>query len=229
MAHSVILLHGALGAQEQMKSLANTLEAKGFRVFAFNFSGHGGTPVREAGFDIKTFAQELQDFIEQYKLDRPSIFGYSMGGYVALYLAAQHPDLIGKIATLATKYNWNPESSLKESKQLDAATILEKVPKYAVALKTRHADNWEMLLQETARIMLDLGTNPLLDHDVVQSINIPVLVGMGDRDTMVSFDETQQLYRSLPQGQLYLLPATKHPIETVETELLAVILTRFFN
>lgn len=229
MAHPVILLHGALGAMDQMESLANTLEANGFQVFAFNFSGHGGEPFNEAGFGIATFAQELWDFIAQNKLERPYIFGYSMGGYVALHLAVQHPDLIGKIATLATKYDWNPESSLKESKQLDAATILEKVPKYAASLKSRHLNNWELLLQKTAQMMLDLGANPLLNHDVVQSINIPVLVGMGDRDAMVSLDETLQLYRSLPQGQLYFLPATKHPIETVDAELLAAILIRFFN
>jgi pimeloyl-ACP methyl ester carboxylesterase len=229
MSHSVILLHGALGAGEQMRSLANTLEASGFQVFAFDFSGHGTCPFKEAGFSIKIFAQELHTFIEVNKLERPSIFGYSMGGYVALYLAAQYPNLIGKIATLATKYCWDIETSTKEAKQLDPDKLLEKVPKYAAVLQNRHIADWKLLLNKTAQLMLDLGNNPLLHHSVLQGIDIPVLIGVGDRDSMTSVNETLQLYQSLPQGQMYMLPDTKHPIETVKLNLLSNILVHFFN
>ncbi len=58
-----------------------------------------------------------------------------MCDYVALYLAATTSDLLGKIANLGTKFDWNPETALKESKMLNVEQIEIKVPKFAEVLE----------------------------------------------------------------------------------------------
>lgn len=224
----IILLHGAIGATDQMESLAIALEQKQVRVHRFSFSGHGNVPFRDQ-FGIEQFAAELEEFIQAHSLEKPAVFGYSMGGYVALYVAKEKPQLLGAVITLGTKFAWSPEIAAKETKMLDAATILEKVPKFAEALKARHGNEWQTLLRKTSEMMIGLGNAPALKEEDFPVIEQDVLLGLADHDTMVSLDETLQVFKALKQGDLYMLPRTKHPIETVNSPLLAEIITSYLN
>lgn len=224
----IVLLHGAIGAADQLEPLSNTLAQKQFSVHRFSFSGHGNTPFQEA-FDIAQFADELDQFIREHALEQPAVFGYSMGGYVALYLAKTKPQVLGRIMTLGTKFAWSPEIAAKEMKMLDADTILHKVPKFAEALKARHGDQWQTLLQTTAEMMKGLGQKPALTEDDLSAISHNVLIGLADHDSMVSVEETLHVFKTLKQADLYMLPRTKHPIETVNPVLLAEIITNYLN
>jgi esterase/lipase len=221
---TIILLHGAIGANDQLEPLAKELTQQGFQVFSFNFSGHGKMPFQK-NFSIEQFSLELEQFISTHKLEKPNVFGYSMGGYVSLYLAHKQPTLLGNIITLGTKFEWTPEIAQKETKMLNAKTIIEKVPKFAEDLKTRHGNEWEVLLSKTAEMMLSLGTNNALAFNDYTSIENKVLIGLADKDSMVSLAETTAVYKQLKNGAMYMLPNTKHPIESVNVGLLSKIIT----
>lgn len=223
---NIILLHGAIGAKDQLEALSQELKQQGFNVYSLNFSGHGQTPF-QTNFGIEQFALELEDFIKANNLLKPAIFGYSMGGYVALYLAHKRPSLLGNIITLGTKFEWTPEISQKESKMLDSKTIIEKVPKLAEALQKRHANSWELLLQKTAEMMRSLGNRNALSLEDFTSIENKVLIGLADKDNMVTLHETTAVYKQLKNGSMYMLSNTKHPIETVNVKLLANIISEF--
>lgn len=223
---NIILLHGAIGAKDQLEPLAVELKQHGYNVYTLSFSGHGQTPF-QTHFGIEQFALELEEFIKENKLDKPTVFGYSMGGYVALYLAKQQPNLLGNIITLGTKFEWSPEIAKKEVKMLDSKTIIEKVPKFAEALQKRHGQDWELLLQKTAEMMLSLGNKNALSLNDFASIENKVLIGLADKDNMVSLEETTAVYKQLKNGAMYMLPNTKHPIESVNLGLLGKVVERF--
>jgi pimeloyl-ACP methyl ester carboxylesterase len=119
-----------------------------------NFEGHGGLASDE-NFSIRLFTKNTQHFIEQNKLENINIFGYSMGEYVALNTAVQYPQLINKIVTLGTKFDWNPMSSANEVKMLNPSKIKGKIPHFAEKLKAEHAPlDWEIVIKKTAKMML---------------------------------------------------------------------------
>ena len=215
----LLLLHGALGSQDHFNTLKIEL-SKDFEVYRFNFKGHGGSEVPNDGFSISNFADEVLAFMEKHHIQNTNIFGYSMGGYVGLYLAKHFPEKVVKLFTLATKWDWTLESATRESKMLNPSIIKEKVPKYADSLVKLHGDNWEILMQKTAAMMLDLGANPTFKNDDFTEIATPTLVAVGDKDIMVSIEETNALYRLLPNAQLLVLPNTSHPIDRVNVALL---------
>ncbi|MES2131079.1 MAG: alpha/beta fold hydrolase [Bacteroidota bacterium] len=224
---NIILLHGAIGAASQFEPLKALLKEK-YNVFTFNFSGHDKTPF-QTNFGIEQFALELESFIAGHKLVQPAIFGYSMGGYVALSLAHIKPDLLGSIITLGTKWEWSPEIAQKEIQMLDAKTIAEKVPKYADVLMTRHGNDWEKVLQKTADMMLKLGDGNLLDEAAFSTIQQKVLIGLADKDTMVTLNETTKVFKQLKTADMFMLPASKHPLEMINTPLLAAIIENFLK
>jgi pimeloyl-ACP methyl ester carboxylesterase len=134
--HHLLLIHGATGSASQMKDLENILK-KDYEVHCFDLPGHGNHPSEEA-FSIPLFADYVKDYCEKKQLDRINIFGYSMGGYIALHLAKNHPGLINRIVTLATKFGWDETVASKETQMLVADVIEKKVPQFARLLEQRN-------------------------------------------------------------------------------------------
>jgi len=223
---TLLLLHGAIGASSQLSVLAKSLSSN-YIVHTPDFSGHGGKPA-DRPFSIELFAGDVLRFMEQQQLERVSVFGYSMGGYVGMYLAKNYPGKIEKVITLATKYHWDEAIAAKEILMLNPAKIEQKLPAFAATLAERHAPNdWKDMLNKTAEMMVALGNNNTLKIDDYTTIATPALILLGDRDKMVSLDETVAVYKALPGAQMGVLPGTPHPIEQVDTALLHFMITGF--
>ena len=217
----ILLLHGALGSLSQLEPLKKQVETNRTPVFTMNFSGHSGRPYSPDGFGIEVFAHDVLHFLNEHKIEQVDIFGYSMGGYVALWLAHLHPTRIGKIITLGSKFDWSPESAEKEIKKMNAEKIEEKIPAFARLLQHRHAPNdWKELLQKTANMMYGLGQKPLLTETVYKSIQHPTAILLGDQDDMADRGYSQQVAGLLPKGMFHLLSNTSHPIEKVDLNLI---------
>lgn len=223
----LLLLAGALGEKGQFEQLAKALSGK-FELHTLNFSGHGATTMPEA-FSIELFAENVLDYLAAHELEDINIFGYSMGGYVALYLARFHPQKVRKVFTVATKWEWTPAIAAKEIRMLDPEKIEAKIPAFAQQLATRHHPNdWRLILQKTADLMQALGDHPPLQGADFEQLTQHIRVAIGDRDKMVTLEETIAVYGLLQHGELQVLPATPHPFEQVETRRLADALVDFF-
>lgn len=220
MAQKILLLHGALGSASSLNPLKEILE-EDFEVFTYTFQGHGGSEMPIEDFSISNFANEVLVFLEENSLHKIILFGYSMGGYVGLYLAKHFPEKVEKLYTLATKLNWTIEGSIKEASMLNPIKIKEKVPKYALALEQLHGSNWEILMGKTATIMLNLGKNPAISESDYEEISVPVLISVGDKDAMVSIEESIFAFRKIPNCEFYVMPNTIHPIEKVDVNQVA--------
>lgn len=218
--NKLLLLHGALGARTQFEKLSHLLK-ESFDVHSINFTGHGGSVIPTEPFSIQMFAGDIINWLDENNIGKINIFGYSMGGYAAMYLAKHHPEKVNKIFTLATKFEWSEEISAREVKMLDAAKIKEKVPQFAKELRSRHSpQNWETVLGKTSEMMINLGKKNELTFDDISTIECCIQIGIGDRDKMVSLEESIAAYRSLKNGELQVLPNTPHPLEQVDAERL---------
>ena len=225
----LLLLHGALGAAATLHPLQTLLEPY-YHTHTLSFTGHGGLPLTDAPFRIEQFAEDVLLYLDQHQLQQVDVFGYSMGGYVALYLALHHPARIRSIFTLATKFAWSPESAAKETKLLQPEKIEEKVPQFAATLAERHGpQQWKEVVRKTAEMMQHLGQQPLLTTDTLPLVSTRVQVSVGDRDNMVSVEETAGAYRLLQEGSLLVLPNTRHPLELVAPQRLVQEALQFFG
>jgi pimeloyl-ACP methyl ester carboxylesterase len=225
----LLLLHGALGSKDQFQSLVHLLEDT-FQVHTFNFSGHGGQPFPDSSFTIPLFSEQVARYIQDMNIEKANIFGYSMGGYAAMYFAKQQPAKVNKLITLATKFHWDEAIAAKEVKMLDGKTIQEKVSAFAAQLQQRHApNNWLTLLDRTGELLASLGKNNALSLEDYASINTPCMVLLGDRDKMVTLEETLAVYKQLPNARLGVLPGTPHVFEQVNLSLLAFMIKEYLK
>jgi pimeloyl-ACP methyl ester carboxylesterase len=219
----LVLLHGAIGAAPQLKPLAELLSGP-FNVHTFNFEGHGGREI-EGDYSINRFVANLIAYLDENKLEKISVFGYSMGGYVALKAAALHPGRIESIVTLGTKFQWDPETASNEVRMLNPERIEEKVPQFAQQLNNLHAPlDWKEVLKGTAQMMVNLGNGSGLTDIEIASIQIPALIGIGEKDQMVSIEESKRVADLLPNGKMMVFENFQHPIEKVDLQVLRMIL-----
>lgn len=224
---NLILLHGALGHSEIFSPYVDSLSSY-FTIHTPLFSGHGNTELPSDGISIEKYTQELAEYCTENNLTDVYILGHSMGGYVALCYAMKYPENVNSIMTLGTKFEWSEEQALKESKMLNPEVILEKIPQYALLLEKQHGSKWKQLLPAIADLMINLGKKPpLKDH--LASINTPVQIMVGDKDNMVTLEESSYVYRSLPNAKLAVLPETKHPMDKVRPNLLLNLIKDFWN
>lgn len=228
MTQHLLLLHGAVGSSEQFRGLKTKL-ASVFVVHTLDFEGHGPRASTKE-FTIALFTENVIQYIQEHGLSKVHVFGYSMGGYVALNLALKHPEYVEKICTLGTKFAWSKETAAKEIKMLNPEKIAEKVPAFAQKLATIHTNNpWEEVMNKTAKMMYGLGTGQLLATEELEAIPHKVLISVGQEDQMVSIEESQESAGLLPNGSLKIIPNFQHPIEKVNEDVLSTLITDFLN
>lgn len=215
----LILLHGALGAASQLQPLKKILENQ-FEIIILEFEGHGLTK-SDAPFSIDLFVSNLKSFLDNNNLKNVVVFGYSMGGYVALKLASKHPEYFEKIITLGTKFDWTPESAEREIKMLNPEKIEEKVPAFTKMLDRLHSENgWKNVMCKTADMMQRLGNGEATTDEVYQNIRTKCFIGVGDGDQMVTQDETKRVASLIKNAEFYLLENTVHPIDKIDVKKL---------
>lgn len=226
---NLLLIHGALGSATQFDKLARALNGA-HTIHVVELEGHGSTPATEPQFSIETFVSNVRALITARSIGQTAIFGHSMGGYVALKLAVESPELVSSVITLGTKIDWTPEIALLETSRLDASKIRAKVPAFAVHMSKRHRGvpgGWELVLARTTALMTELGDRPLIDSTFLSQIRQPVRMMVGDRDAFVSVEETAAAVKSIPNGELAVLPNSPHPLEQTRVSLISSMIQDF--
>lgn len=223
----VVLLHGALGSRAQMAGLAAALESR-FAVYAFDFMGHGAASLT-GPLTVERLVDQTADYLRTHGIAPAALFGYSLGGYVALQLAATQPELVRAVATLGTKLEWDPRTASRMVGLMDPAAMAARVPKFAAQLQLAHgAIGWERVCEETRDMLTSLGEQPLLTRAAYAGIAQPVRLIVGDRDDTVTLEETVAAYGAMPRAELEVLPGTGHPMARVDVERLSSSLASFF-
>jgi len=217
MEQPILLLHGALGSKQQFDKIATGLNINSF---ALNFSGHGGLPLPN-NFNVELFTKDIIVYLDKNQIPKVDLFGYSLGGYVALYTAFLFPDRVNKICTLSTKFDWNPDFTQDQVLKLNPAVIENKVPHFAAHLKQEHEpQDWKLIMEKTSEMMVGLSLTTPLSANSLRQIAHPVTLGIGRQDKMVSIEETEQAAAQLQNGNVKQLDAP-HEIAKTPTATIA--------
>jgi N-formylmaleamate deformylase len=93
----VILIPGLTASKEVWRGTVNAVP--GYRYHLIQVAGFAGTPARgnSKGEVVAPLAAEIARYIASKGLRRPALVGHSMGGTVAMLVAAHHPALAGKV------------------------------------------------------------------------------------------------------------------------------------
>lgn len=190
----IILLHGN-GEDHKIFDKAVPLLQKFFTVYSVDTRGHGqSSPVTEFHYD--DMADDIYQFITGLGLEKPTVYGFSDGGIVALLLAIKYPDLMSRI--IISGANVSPYGIEPRWRMLfKLIYMFTKKPQY--------------------RLILEEPNIP--DHQLA-SIRIPVFLTAGSKD-MIRLSHTQRIANTIPGCQANIYFGEGHSGYVVHSELIA--------
>jgi pimeloyl-ACP methyl ester carboxylesterase len=100
----VVLLHGAfMTITNNWNGWIGEL-AKTRKVIAVEMQGHGRTADIDRDITNENLADDVAALLEQLKIPRADLIGYSMGGAVAMQCAIRHPDKVRKVVVISSMF-----------------------------------------------------------------------------------------------------------------------------
>jgi pimeloyl-ACP methyl ester carboxylesterase len=100
----LVVLPGAYMTIELMGDLVPAL-ASSRQVIAVEFQGHGHTADVDRPFSYEQFADDTAALLENVGVERADVYGYSLGGGVALQLGLRHPSRVRKLVIASASYS----------------------------------------------------------------------------------------------------------------------------
>jgi pimeloyl-ACP methyl ester carboxylesterase len=233
----MVFLHGGLRFFDTSFAKQRDYFAAFRRVIGIDQRGHGHSPDTAQPFSYAQMAQDTAAVIERLGLGAVDVVGHSDGGNVGFILARDHPQLVRRLAIsganlraglapdeLKRRADWTPQQV--------AAKVREMATKIPPAFRGEYEKvapdgpgNWQTLLTKSYHLWL---TPIVIEPSDLKDIKVPVLVMAGDHD-FTSIEETLEIYRNLPRGQLFILPDTGHGTMAQRPELVNLAMRQFFE
>jgi len=98
---TILFCHGLLFSGRMFDDQVEVFRDR-FRCVRMDFRGQGQSEVTRRGYDLETLADDLIALIEDLKLARCHLVGFSMGGMVAMRVAIRRPDLLKSLVLMNT-------------------------------------------------------------------------------------------------------------------------------
>ena len=191
----VILVHGlAANADINWRRPGITRRlAKDFQVVTFDLRGHGlsGQPADPAQYGAE-LAEDVVRLMDHLKIPKASLAGYSLGGFIALKVAALHPDRVCSVAVCAAGWKNpddpspipNPYKKYKKEKKIapQQAGVLGLPSPSALVEKVRHWAGERISNGAATRACRDSFRELAITKAQLESIKIPTICFIGTND-----------------------------------------------
>lgn len=242
----LVLLHG-LGHRRQAWDAVLDLLTPHRDVIAVDLPGHGASPplrAQDGESAVVTIADELGELLSTLGLARPHVAGNSLGGALALVLAARGQ--AASVTALSPAGFWNHryqvsyahgffEFALATSKALrNAVPALSRSTAGRALLFGMLVGRPGLLSAEQARgdVAGIAQAKPVIravfatftEFTAAIPDGVPVTVGWGSRDRLLFPANARVVRRRLPQARLMALPGCGHLPMTDDRELVARVL-----
>jgi pimeloyl-ACP methyl ester carboxylesterase len=218
----LLLLHGQPGSAGDWDRLITAL-GPGTRTIAVDRPGWDGVS-KPCGLECNSEA--ALGALERAGVARATVVGYSLGGTVAAWLAATHPERLSRLVLIAPAAN--VESLVALDHLLAAPIVGELTSALAVAVasvalgapRLLTIDSWRSFLVEQRMLIREL---PLL-KPLLGQIAAPTTIVVGTADRIVPPSSARALARQIPGAELVEIDRANHLLVRQQTERLAEIL-----
>ena len=214
----LLLLHGAYMTIEMMEPLLSGLA--GMRqVIAVEQQGHGRTADIDRPITYEQMADDTAALARQLEVDQADVFGYSMGGGIALQLAIRHPALVRRLVLASSGFRSDamPTEALEMFPSITPEMFAGSPIEQAYLETAPNPGDFPLLVEKLKR--LDTTDFAWPEEDV-RAITAPTLIVLGDSDG-VRLEHAVELFKlrgggvmgdlaGMPDSQLAVLPGTSH-------------------
>lgn len=231
-SETVVLSHGLLWSGRMFHKQVTALSAN-YQVVTYDHRGQGKSEVTETGYDMDSLYDDAVQLIEKLKLGKVHFGGLSMGGFVAMRLAARRPDLVKSLILMETSAQPEPftfkYNLLKNIVQLFGVKSVTK-PVMNIMFGDTFLNNpkrlnerqvWIAELQANKKTITKAVTGVIERKGVeteLHHIKCPTLILVGTEDKATIPAKAEFIASKIPQAKLIYIQNGGHTASIEEPE-----------
>ena len=205
---TLVLLHGMTMSAAWWNALAPQLLTD-HRVIVPDLRGHGSSTNPSGIFRQPDAATDVVALLDRVGIREFSLLGHSAGAGISLHIAAHVPERVQKmmIISLTHRVTDDARAGWSNFPPLDSTP-----PQFRTYWLSIHRGGRPQIDQVLAylRHFADSAQDLNLPSEMMGRIKTPTMIVVGDRDEIAPVEIATELYRKLPNAQLWVVPNTGH-------------------
>ena len=255
---TVVFLHGYTGSSQVWASQVPALSPR-YRVVTLDQRGHGksAAPSQKEEYSIQIFTDDVFALLRMLNIKKCCLVGHSLGGYIALQFALEHPDMLSALVLEDTSSGevardpnyaelWRKLHELARSQGMEAA--FEEAAKAAAAFEYDAANNPQRIEQfqkhpELREVTRQKMLMTSVDGYIYTSraigkwkpvtsrlceITVPTLIYWGEEDLPFA-NAVQTLKEGIAESELVTVKGVGHSPQEEAPEFFNEVLLKFLG
>lgn len=230
----IIFLHGFPLTHEMWNPQIEFLKKQGFKVIAPDLRGFGDSLTEISEWTMDIFGNDIICMADKLNIEKFTIVGMSMGGYIAFNLIDRFPERIDKAILVATKAQADDESGkARRNELINLAKNEGKGPVIEAFKKILFAPlTWERnlaLIDKVSVIMERASLNGIIgalgamrdrkDYaELLYKINFPVLIIHGKSDMASPIQNAELMHERIKNSKVYFSEIAGHMVNLEDEE-----------
>ncbi len=218
-----------------------------YRCVTFDFRGQGKSEVTRDGYDMETLYEDAAALIEALDCAPCYFVGLSMGGFIAMRLAARRPDLIKSLILLDTSADPEPSENIPKYRQLTfiarwlgLGLVVNQVMPIMFGQKfltdparAEQRQEWRQRMASNHRIGVTRATTGVITrrsiYDEIEKIHVPTLIIVGDQDVATVPAKSQRIHERIAGSRLLIIPGAGHTSTVEEPAAVNAAISEFLG
>jgi pimeloyl-ACP methyl ester carboxylesterase len=234
----VVLLHGSFMTITNNWTAMIPQLSKSRQAIAVEMQGHGRTADIDRDFSYENLADDIAALLDDLKIKRADLLGYSLGGGVAMQVAIRHPEKVRKVVSISAAFRH--DGLVKEA--VEAFPRMEPGMFKGSPIETEYKrlsptpDKFDTFVKRVVQMAIkpyDFGAEKL------KATKAPILFIHGDADG-VRLDHIAEMFRSKggeihgdlrprSESRLAILPNATHITLMDRLDVIVPMVNDFLN
>jgi pimeloyl-ACP methyl ester carboxylesterase len=215
----LVLVHGLGARGEDWSAMIPALEAKGFHIYVPDLLGYGRSPQpADVDYSIALEEKVVADFMQAVHVPRADVGGWSMGGWVVMKLAIDHPERVNRLviydsagiyfpATFGPEL-FTPNDAAGVKKLISMLTPKPReLPGFVAEAMVRKLQSNAWVVRRSVSSMKN--GRDLLDFQLYR-ITQPMLIVWGTEDVLIPLASGEMIHAGVKQSVLEVVPGCGH-------------------
>lgn len=223
----IVFAHGLLWSGKMFHKQVDALKDK-YRVITYDHRGQGQTEVTADGYDMETLYEDAVALIEALGIAPCHFAGLSMGGFIAMRLAARRPDLLKSIILMETSADPEPSENVPRYTLLNfiarwfgLGLVAKPVMKIMFGQTylnnpdvAQEREKWVREMIGNHRIGITRAVRGVIErkpiYDELDKVTVPTLIMVGDEDVATVPAKSERIHAKIPHSVLKRVPRAGH-------------------
>jgi pimeloyl-ACP methyl ester carboxylesterase len=214
----LVLVHGLGARGEDWGAMMPALAAQGFHVYVPDLLGYGRSPRPDVSYSISLEEQTVAQFMQAMHLPRADVGGWSMGGWIAMKLALDHPEMVDRLVIYDSAGTYFPATFGPELFTPNDVAGVKKLhgflspkpfdpPSFVAEAVVRRLQGNAWVVRRSMAAMTN--GRDLLDFRL-HSISQPMLIVWGAEDELIPLSVGETIHKGVAQSVLDVIAGCGH-------------------